>query len=195
MNKKQVALSLILSSIITSGCVTTASWPAESRPSNWGHALQRSDNFYQISPTLYRSEQPDASLIPTLKQHGIDRVINLRQRNPDEKVFASEPFNLVHIPINTWSINRVQLLNVMRTIQQAERNQEKVLVHCYHGSDRTGASVAMYRIIFQNWSKEDAINEMKYGGYGFHPIWRNIETLFSDENIAWIRTQDRKSVV
>ncbi len=48
-----------------------------------------------------------------------------------------------------------------------EQNQQKVLLHCYHGSDRTGASVAMYRIIFQNWSTTDALAEMKHGGYGF----------------------------
>lgn len=189
MNKKQLVLALALSSILSTGCVTSTSWSAENRPSNWGQAIQLADNFYQISPTVYRSEQPDADLVPALKQQGIRRVINLRQRNPDEKVFASQPFNLVHIPINTWSINRTQLLEVMRTIKHAEQNQEKVLVHCYHGSDRTGASIAMYRIVFQNWSKEDAIKEMKYGGYGFHPIWRNIEPLFSDDNIAWIRTQ------
>ena len=47
----------------------------------------------------------------------------------------------------------------------------------------------MYRIIFQNWSTDDALNEMKHGGYGFHPIWRNIEALFTPENIRWIREQ------
>lgn len=189
MNKKQILLILTLNSVLVTGCVTTKSWPTETRPAHWGQALQLTDNFYQISPNLYRSEQPDVNLVLSLKQQGIKRVINLRQSNLDAKVFASQPFDPIHIPINTWSINRKQLLDVMRSIQQAEQAQEKVLVHCYHGSDRTGASIAMYRIIFQNWNKQDAINEMKYGGYGFHPIWSNIDALFSDENIAWIRQQ------
>ena len=77
----------------------------------------------------------------------------------------------------------------MKTIQIAKAHNHKVLIHCYHGSDRTGASVAMYRIIFENWSVNDALNEMKHGGYGFHPIWGNIEKLFTPENIKWIREQ------
>jgi hypothetical protein len=32
----------------------------------------------------------------------------------------------------------------------------------------------MYRIIFQHWSIEEAKREMKQGGYGFHPIWKNM---------------------
>ena len=55
------------------------------------------------------------------------------------------------------AIDREDLLKVMQQIQHAEQNQQKVLLHCYHGSDRTGASVAMYRIIFQNWSTADAL--------------------------------------
>jgi protein tyrosine/serine phosphatase len=54
---------------------------------------------------------------------------------------------------------------------QMQNKTSKVLLHCYHGSDRTGASVAMYRIIFENWSIENAVQEMKYGSYGYHPIW------------------------
>lgn len=194
MNNKKLIASLLLGCTLTVGCVSTESWPPEQRPNTWGQALQLSDNFYQISPTVFRSEQPDANLVTTLKKHGIQRVINLRRSNLDAKVFAEQPFELVHIPINTWAINREDLLQVMRNIQQAELKQEKVLVHCYHGSDRTGASIAMYRIIFQNWSTQDALNEMKHGGYGFHPIWSNIEPLFSDENIAWMREQLKQPV-
>ena len=37
----------------------------------------------------------------------------------------------------------------MQQIQLAKQNNQRVLLHCYHGSDRTGASVAMYRIILK----------------------------------------------
>ena len=36
-----------------------------------------------------------------------------------------------------------------------------ILVHCQHGSDRTGAVIALYRILFQNMSKVEAIKELK----------------------------------
>jgi tyrosine-protein phosphatase SIW14 len=40
-----------------------------------------------------------------------------------------------------------------------------VLVHCYRGVHRTGAQCAVYRIEFNGWSKEDAIEEMRTRGY------------------------------
>jgi protein tyrosine/serine phosphatase len=182
--------ALILACTLSlSGCMTAKAWPDQQRPAAWGSVLNKQANFYQISPFVYRSEQPDAELLPLLKAHGIHMVINLRSGNADERILPAEDFQRVHVPINTWAISREDLLQVMQSIQHAQRNKQKVLIHCYHGSDRTGASIAMYRIIFAGWDTTDALNEMKYGGYGFHPIWSNIEKLFSAENIKWIRQQ------
>ena len=33
---------------------------------------------------------------------------------------------------------------------------------------------AIYRIVVQDWSKADAIAEMRQGGFGYHPIWSNL---------------------
>lgn len=185
---KRLALTLMLSANLT-GCMTSAVWPDQQRPENWGTAIEGNSNFYQISPFIYRSEQPHSDLLPLLKAHNIQVVINLRSRNADESILPAQDFQLVHIPIQTWAISKEDLLQVMRSIQHAQQNHQKVLIHCYHGSDRTGASIAMYRIIYEHWPVEDALNEMKHGCYGFHPIWSNIEKLFSPENIKWIRQQ------
>ena len=176
-------------SFMVSGCITTPSLPKEQRPTHWAKELNRAENFYQISADVFRSEQPDVNLVPQLKQNRIDVVINLRSRDLDSTQLKDQNLKLIHIPINTWSINREDLLQVMFEIQQAKAFEQKILIHCYHGSDRTGASIAMYRIIFENWSTQDALDEMKYGGYGFHPIWINIEKIFTPENIKWIREQ------
>lgn len=193
MLNKNLKISLLLSSILLTGCISAPSLDPKQRPAHWGQQLSPADNFYQISETVFRSEQPDASLLPLLNQHGIDRVINLRSRDSDKAVFQSQKQTLRHIPIHTWALDREDLLLVMQDIQRAKQQQQQVLLHCYHGSDRTGTSVAMYRIVFQNWSKEDALNEMKHGGYGFHPIWRNIENVFSNENIHWVRAELAKN--
>ena len=175
--------------LLTTGCVTTPALPAHERPQHWGKAIHQDYNFHQISNFVYRSEQPSSELVPYLKQHHIDVVINLRSRDKDSFVLSNENFQLHHVPIHTWAIDREDLLEVMLLIQQAQQNNQKVLLHCYHGSDRTGASVAMYRIIFEHWPIEQALQEMKHGGYGFHAIWRNIDNLFTPENVKWIREQ------
>lgn len=190
MKSKYLSCSILLAiSLQLTGCMTTPTIAENERPQQWGKLVNKQHNFYQISQTVYRSEQPSAEAITELEKNRIDIVINLRSRDKDQSVLANQSFKLVHVPINTWAINRNDLLMVMQTIQAAEQKKQKVLIHCYHGSDRTGASVAMYRIIFENWSIDDALNEMKHGGYGFHPIWVNIEKLFTPENVKWIREQ------
>lgn len=182
--------TIILSaSVQLTACITTPALPDHERPQQWGTLVNQQHNFYRISDTVFRSEQPNAEIIPELRKHDIDVVINLRSRDKDKTVLSQQNFQLVHVPIHTWALDRNDLLTVMKTIKTAKNKNQKVLIHCYHGSDRTGASAAMYRIIFENWSTQDALNEMKYGGYGFHPIWVNIEKQFSTENIQWIRQQ------
>ena len=185
---RALILSLI-TCVSISGCVTSPAWPEQQRPKSWGLMIQQQHNFYQISDWVYRSEQPNTQLINSLKAQNIQTIINLRSRDADTQVFPTGQFNLVHLPIHTWDMSREDLLQVMQHLQRAKIQHQKVLIHCYHGSDRTGASIAMYRIIFENWSASDALSEMKYGGYGFHPVWQNIEGLFSPENIKWIRQQ------
>lgn len=44
-------------------------------------------------------------------------------------------------------------------------------------------------IIYQNWSLAEAKREMVNGPYGFHPIWRNMENFFTEQNIAEVQTR------
>ena len=55
-----------------------------------------------------------------------------------------------------------------------DTNAVSVLVHCQHGADRTGTMCAMYRILREGWTADDAIDEMKNGGYGYHSVWGNL---------------------
>ena len=64
---------------------------------------------------------------------------------------------------------------------------QPVLVHCQHGSDRTGTMVAIYRIAVQGWSKRDAIEEMTKGDFGFHPMWKNLVEYIGKLNVSAIR--------
>ncbi|MFU8925935.1 dual specificity protein phosphatase family protein [Acinetobacter puyangensis] len=185
--KQTFILTSLLSLTLMTGCVQHPDLASEQRPEHWGRLLQQEQNLYQISDFLYRSEQPLHQQSQTLHQLGIDTIISLRSRNKTAREFQDESFNIIHIPIHTWAIDREDVLVTMQAFKQAQQKKHRVLIHCYHGSDRTGTMVAMYRIFFENWSTDDAVKEMKYGGYGFHPIWVNIDRLFSTENITWIR--------
>lgn len=182
-------MTILITSISLSGCIQHPHLAPELRPKHWAQLVNKEQNLYQVSPWLYRSEQPINNQKNQLNQLGISTIISLRSRNKSQEQLGNLGFNVIHIPIHTWAINRQQVVDTMKALKQAQLAQEKVLIHCYHGSDRTGTMIAMYRIFFEKWSVEDAKNEMKLGGYGFHPIWVNIDLLFSPENIKWIETQ------
>ena len=64
-----------------------------------------------------------------------------------------------------------------------------VLLHCLHGADRTGMMTAMYRMLYQGWPREKAIDELKNGGYGYHAVWKNIEKYLKRVDVDAIRAQ------
>lgn len=152
-------------------------------------STQKSENnFHQVSSSLFRSEQLDAQDLPLLRQHNIRTLVNLRffNRGEDEAQFSNTELNLVNIPMVAWSISPEQIAQALYAIEQGEK-QGAVLVHCYHGSDRTGLVVGMYRIIMQNWSIADAERELREGGYGYHAIWQNIRHYFDDQGVNSVR--------
>ena len=64
-----------------------------------------------------------------------------------------------------------------------------LLFHCWHGSDRTGAVAAMYRMVFQHVPKQHAIDEMVEGIFGFHMIFDNIIDTIDEADIEHIRQE------
>ena len=107
-------------------------------------------------------------------------------RNDDKKVFGNTDLTLINTPLMSWSITPKDVAEVLWQIEQAQKHGP-VLVHCYHGADRTGLISAIYRIIYQNWSIAEAKREMIKGPYGFHSIWQNMENFFTEQNIQDVR--------
>ena len=65
-----------------------------------------------------------------------------------------------------------------------------MLVHCWHGSDRTGIIVAAYRIIYENWSVAQAEAEFCRDEYGHHEFWyRNLVRLLRSTDWAAMKAR------
>ncbi|MDI2145353.1 MULTISPECIES: dual specificity protein phosphatase family protein [unclassified Pseudomonas] len=135
-----------------------------SRPPEWAQPVEVKYNFFQMSPTLYRSALPDAGAVPLLQNLKVATVINFLPE-ADSSWLKTPGINQVQLPYRTNHVDDADVLKTLRAIQTAEANGP-VLMHCKHGSDRTGLMAAMYRIVVQGWSKEDALNEMTQGGFG-----------------------------
>lgn len=156
------------------------------RPAEWAQAVSVPgvQNCYQLDAKVYRAAQPDAAGFAALKRLGIATVLNLRDLHDDTEAAQGTGLLLQRVEMEADDITIDQVVAALRLLRQAEG---PVLIHCWHGSDRTGTVSAMYRIVFQNWSKEAAIDELVNGGYGYHAIYRNIPELIRSADIEAIR--------
>ena len=157
------------------------------RPADWARPVVGSvlDNFCQVSPELYRSEQPVAASLPDLQAFGVATLLNLRHYHDDDPAFGQRGLELLHYPMDAGSVSIPDLVKVLRLFRAAKK---PVLVHCWHGSDRTGFVVAGYRIVFLNWTPEQAIAELRLGGFGYHAAtYPNIVRELRGMDVAAVR--------
>lgn len=162
----------------------------DQRPATWADPLpeHRVENLHRITPTLYRSAQPRRDDVAALKTLGIKTVISLRSYNSDDRVFEGHPdIDLQRVRIDTWSLNDNEVLRALMAIREAERNGP-VLIHCWHGADRTGAVAAVYRMALQDWTRDAARHEMFRGGFGYHTLWRNIPSYLGEVDVETMRS-------
>lgn len=159
---------------------------AEKRPAKWAKAikLQGVPNFYKVDDNFYRSAQPDAEGMKNLKKYGIKTIINLRSAHSDKDKIGKLELKNYNIKIKTWSIKDEYAVKFLKIIN--DKKNYPILVHCRHGSDRTGTMSAVYRIVIQGWTKKEAIKEMRDGGYNYHAVWINL--------INWINKTDMKKL-
>lgn len=134
------------------------------RPLSWAQPIDKSFNLYGMQPDLYRSALPQASAQSLLKSLGIVTVINFYQRG-DGSWLHDPQIHQVQLPLRTDRIDDADVLEVLRSIRQAQA-RGPVLIHCKHGQNRTGLIAAMYRVVYQGWSKQQALAEMRGGGFG-----------------------------
>ena len=134
------------------------------RPAQWAQPVAVQYNLYQMSPTLYRSALPDSEAQALLDKLKIGTVINFLNE-PDDTWLKTPGVVQVQLPYRTNHVDDADVLTALRAIQSAQA-RGPVLMHCKHGSDRTGLMSAMYRVVVEGWSKEDALKEMTQGGFG-----------------------------
>ena len=131
-------------------------------------ALGGVENLHRVSDELYRSGQPESEGFTALEQMGVRSVLNLREYHKDTRKARHTDLHLMAYPVAAGQVTAADVENCLRLLQDAPK---PALVHCWHGSDRTGIVVAAYRIIYQGWSVEAAEKEFRDDTYGHHEFW------------------------
>lgn len=146
--------------------------------------IGRLKNIYKIDEDIYRSEQPGKNDFISLEKIGLAEVLSLRRFWNDNRKARKTDLKLHHVSMKAGKIHEHDIIKALRVINE---RKGPLLIHCWHGSDRTGVLIAMYRLVFQNWSKNDAINEMTKGDFGFHAVYVNIVEFIQNANVDVIR--------
>jgi protein tyrosine/serine phosphatase len=171
--------------------ITTMLFAQETRPDNWAKRVNNFafKNLYRLNDSIYRSEQPDEKGFKVIDSLKIKSVLSLRSSYKDAKLTGKSIFNLYQVGMAADSFTDEEIIKALQII----RNSPKpLLIHCVHGADRTGVVVAMYRILFNGFTKEQAIDEMKNGDYNFHKVYQNIPDYIKKADIEYIKNKVNK---
>lgn len=147
---------------------------ASARPARWATPMTRPGlpNLHRVAPGYYRGAQPLAEGIAELTRLGVRTVVNLRSAHSDRELLEGHALGYESIQCKAWHAEDEDVVKFLRIVTDPQR--QPIFLHCQHGADRTGMMTAIYRIIVQGWSKDDAIAEMTQGGFGFHGVWQNL---------------------
>ena len=161
--------------------------PTPSHP--WAQPLEMPGlpNLHKVSETVYRSAQPESGAFESAQKLGIRTILNIQLLDQDTYLAQQEPtsLELVHIPMTPIYFPEDQIVQAMQVIIK----NPPVLVHCRHGADRTGLIIAIYRILYQNWTVDEAKDELINGGFGFHESFENIPQELDKIDFGSLRTQ------
>jgi len=167
----------IFSTVIsTSALAQTSTPPATSvLRSAYGEKLKLNGvpNSGKISDALFRGAQPRAEGMKELKNLGITTIVDLRGEDPDKITWErrqaeSIGIRFVSIPVSGWAPPTNDQVAAFLALFR-DHPKEKVFIHCRFGDDRTGVFVATYRMAFEGWHPQQAMNEMYF--FGFNGFW------------------------
>ncbi len=187
-SRKRVSLGVCLL-MLSLALVVQAGAPQEKgeRPASWAQAVDKPGlpNLHRVSDGLYRGAQPEKKGFAELEKMGVRTVVNLRTTHSDRDDLRGTKLKYERIFFNPFNAEEEEVVRFLEIMAQ-EKNRP-VFVHCKHGADRTGTMVAFYRLVFENWSKADAVREMREGGFGFHKIWRNLLGFIEKSDVVKLR--------
>lgn len=125
--------------------------------------LQLSGNFHPVVPDeVYRSAQVSKDDIAAYRSgYGIRSILNLRGAAPggvwyDEEVDASAALGLIHADFPMNASRKLSAAEADQLIALMRKMPKPLLVHCRHGSDRTGLAMSLYLAAISGADEETA---------------------------------------
>ncbi|MBI4845019.1 MAG: tyrosine-protein phosphatase [Candidatus Omnitrophica bacterium] len=162
LNMKILAIFLFIGLLFIPGCASLDFLkPAQDIPV-----------FHQVDNRLYRGATPNEKGFQQLLSKGIRTIISLKKSN-EASAYEQETANALGIKFYNLPLDLYQKPDDKTVLKFLEIVMEKagqpVFVYCSNGKDRTGAMIAMYRVVVSQLTIKQAYKEAKK--YGFWPYY------------------------
>ena len=184
----RVAALLVCAVAIVPACGRQPEPRYDGDPSKWAAPIEGQPglrNLYQVSDGLYRGAQPSKAGFASLAEMGIKTVIDLRAGHDESRRCADNGLHCVHIPTEAWKYEEEAVIRFLQVVRDEENHP--VFVHCRRGADRAGLSVAVYRVVVDGWTKQEALAEMVDGPYRHNPKFKNLADYVEAMDVEMLR--------
>jgi protein tyrosine phosphatase (PTP) superfamily phosphohydrolase (DUF442 family) len=168
--------------------IASAAEPPVSHPA-WAAKISRPGlpNLHKVNDGLYRGAQPTPDGIQELQKLGVKTIVDLRFGHSDKEILGDANIAFEHIPMLAWAPKEDDVVRFLRIV--TDKSRQPVFVHCQHGADRTGMMCAAYRVVVDGWTKQQAIDEMTNGDFGFHAIWTALPKFIENLDVEKVKAK------
>jgi len=105
-------------------------------------------NLHEISPGIWRSNQPSPRRLHRYKKTGIVSVLNLRGENLNSPyLLEKEACDAVGLTLRSQALSARQLVSqriLLALLDNFETLERPFVMHCKSGADRAGLAAALY---------------------------------------------------
>jgi hypothetical protein len=161
------AIALALFSTAAVGCSTHRNQaPAIGQPAFAEEIhLPGVADFGKVNNFLYRGGQPKRDGLEELKRFRVDTIVDLRGElrglvENERHRAESLDMRFINLPGSGWATPKDEEIAQFFDLI-LERPRRTIFIHCWLGGDRSGMFIAAYRIAFEGWSPQQAIQEMR----------------------------------
>jgi tyrosine-protein phosphatase SIW14 len=148
--------------------------------------IQGISDFGRVNDYLYRGGQPRDEGLDQLQRLGIETIVDLRSElhgliEHERERAESLGMHFINLPGSGWATPTDEEIARFFSLFR-EQPRRKIFIHCWLGGDRSGTFIAAYRIAFDGWTPEQAIQEMRMFHYleFWHPNMKAYVRQFPD---------------